>query len=166
MKEKDTFRLEGYDVVRSDRLGEKTKGGVATLIRNGISYAKIGEIKDRIESIIIQVNCTNQKINIANVYCRPDQQQTEDDFIPCFELRNAVIVGDLNALSVIFGSRTTNKRGQILEKLVEENEFVVLNTGTGTHINRSGSESSLDITMVRKNLGTNSNWEVIRNPMW
>ena len=165
MKEKDSFRLEGYDVVRSDRLGEKTKGGVATLIRNGISYAKIGEIKDRIESIIIQVNCTNQKINIANVYCRPDQQQTEDDFIPCFELRNAVIVGDFNAHSVIFGSRTTNKRGQILEKLVEENEFVVLNTGTGTHINRSGSESSLDITMVRKNLGTNSNWEVIRNPM-
>ena len=67
--------------------------------------------------------------------------------------------------SVIFGSKTTNKRGQILEKLVEEKEFVVLNTGTGTHINHSGSESSIDITMVQKNLGTNSNWEVIRNPL-
>ena len=158
------YNLQGYDVIRNDRI-ERNCGGVASLIRQGISYAEVDSGKGNIEYITIEINMSNRKLKISNIYCPPDKNPKSHEFQRFFCQRNAVLVGDFNAHHSIFGSSLTNARGRTLENLITSSDFTVLNTGAATHINHSGGESPLDLTIASRNLATISNWTVLRDPI-
>ena len=165
LKNSNHFEISGYDTVRMDRPTTKVSGGVAIRIRHGINYKRIEETVDRIESITIQVSTATKRINIVNIYCPPNKTHEETDFTKFFNLPNAILLGDFNAHNTIFGSNTKNKRGRILENLIDQHNFATLNTGAGTHINRNGSEKAIDLTIVSNSLTTQCNWKVIRNSL-
>ena len=50
-----------------------------------------------------------------------------------FKNQNIVITGDLNGYNPIWGGQTYNGRGKVLEELIDEFNYSVLNTGQGTH---------------------------------
>ena len=107
----------------------------------------------------------NRKLKISNIYCPPDKNPKSHEFQRFFSQRNTVLVGDFNAHHGIFGSPLTNARGRTLENLITSYDFTVLNTGATTHINHSGGESALDLTITSRNLATISNWTVLRDPI-
>ena len=161
LKPSDVFDLSGYSIIRKDRL-EKKAGGVMTLIRDGISYTKL-ETNDFIEQVIIEVHTSTKKLIIGNIYCPPNQTHKEKDLIHLFGGRNTILIGDFNAHSSIFGSKSSNSRGRLLENLIENNNFTVISTGAGTHIGFNGNESPIDIAMTSANLATSCSWNVIRD---
>ena len=164
LKNTDEFNLDGYSIIRKDR-SEKKGGGVATMVRNGISYTALTTTENTVENIIIEIKSLTKKIKIGNIYCPPNQHHKEADLQPLFKERNIILVGDFNAHSSSLGSRTINTRGRILETLIEKYNFSVVSTGAGTRINFNGSDSPIDIALASNNLSTCCNWEVYRNSL-
>ena len=57
-------------------------------------------------------------------------------------------MGDFNSHNIIWGSRTTNKRGQILENIINTNNLCPHNQKSQPHLNpSSGSFSAIDLTL-------------------
>src|SRR6478609_6086362 len=129
LKPNSNFYLLNYDVVRKDRI-DRSRGGVATLIRTGLSYKQL-QVPDSIEGITVEVKCKNMTIIIVNVYLPPSLDIAEADLRYLFSFRNAVIVGDMNAHSTLWGSTHTTARGNQLESIIDDFKYCVLNTGIG-----------------------------------
>ena len=87
-----TYDLQGYDIVRNDRI-ERNCGGVATLIRQGISYAEVDSGKGNIEYITIEINMLNRKLKISNIYCPPDKNPKSHEFQRFFSQRKHCVSG-------------------------------------------------------------------------
>ncbi len=64
----------------------------------------------------------------------------------------------------IWGSRNTDKNGEVIEEFMEENSFVCLNDGNPTRIDIiRGAISCLDITIVSASLAGKCLWSVSKD---
>jgi hypothetical protein len=45
-----------------------------------------------------------------------------------------MILGDMNAKSTLWGSNESCRKGKAQEKLIEERELIILNSGKPTHL--------------------------------
>ena len=81
------------------------------------------------------------------------------------EMSNKMIIcGDFNAHNRIWGSRSTDKNGEIIEEFMEDNSLVCLNDGNPTRIDIArGGMSCLDITIVSASLAGKCIWSVSKN---
>jgi len=78
---------------------------------------------------------------------------------------NSIIVGDLNSKNTRWGSPRTDKRGASIEKLIDENNFTVLNNGQPTYTHHNGTRSRLGLSLACHTLATNSNWEILSDTL-
>ena len=151
-------------IVSSRRQG----GGVATLIRQGLQYTRMAN-PTSMESVIIKLKMESSDIIVINVYDSPDNHVNETSYRQLFQSfhRNAIILGDFNAHGSVFGAKASeiNKRGMLLEELLDTYNMVSLNTGAGTYIKHSGELSRLDIAMTTPNLARVINWKVLNDTL-
>ena len=164
LKPNTKFVLHGYSVVRKDR-PDRPAGGVATFIRNGINYTEIETGCENIEYVTIEIQTSKRKLTISNIYIPPTAHATENDFKRFFERGNTILVGDFNAHHSVFGSTTVNPRGRLLNQMIDQYNFAVLSTGACTYTSHNGSESPIDLALSSRNLGTVSNWTVLRDQL-
>ena len=81
-------------------------------------------------------------------------------------------MGDFNSHNIIWGSKTTNKRGQILEKIINRHKGIVrspdlsiYNQNSQTHLNPSpGLFSAIELTLSDPSIFTDYNWSVYKDP--
>ena len=74
-------------------------------------------------------------------------------------------MGDFNSHNIIWGSKMTNKRGQILEKIINSYNLCLHNQNSQTHLNpSSGSFSAIDLTLSDPSIFTDYNWRVYKDP--
>lgn len=71
-----------------------------------------------------------------------------------------IISGDFNAHSLSYGSTHTDQRGAKMEKLLSNNnELILLNNGTPTHLSSAnGTLSAIDLTLTSSSLATKLTW--------
>src|SRR5580692_6781056 len=128
LKDNKQFSLKGYEIVRRDRKTETHGGGVATLIKSGINFSVL-EVPDNFECIVVEVKLKTCKYTIVNVYNPPDVDIDVECYKKLFSYRNCIITGDFNAHNTLWGGSQVNCRGEILENLLEEFNYTVINTG-------------------------------------
>lgn len=64
-----------------------------------------------------------------------------------------MILGDFNAHCTMWGSEKTDYRGKTIEKILENENIVILNDTSPTHINlANGTLSCIDLTMCTSSL--------------
>nr|CAI5869975.1 unnamed protein product [Callosobruchus analis] len=74
----------------------------------------------------------------------------------------ALVLGDLDAKSIDWGSPTTNKRGRILCERLAVMDMIVINDGLVPTFSRRGSKSFIDATFTTQALSRKAhNWEVL-----
>lgn len=149
------FTIDGYHVVRKDRITGEKRGGVMILIRNGISFQQI-EIKTSvIESVGIEVKLANKKLKIYAVYC-PEQckkkkiahQFTSDLQMLTRSQDKFLVIGDLNAKSRKWSDNEENRNGALLlEDISNRGGYEVKLPKEPTFVNR-GNASYLDICLT------------------
>ena len=149
---------------RIDRLAG-ARGGIATLIRAGISYSVLNN-PSNMQALIVRPKLSTGDLTVVNVYHRPSDNITDDvinDYRKLFNAynRSAIILGDLNVYSKPFGADSKDDRGRLLEEVIEEHNLVVLNTGAGTFVHSSGEMSHLDVAMASANISRIANWTVL-----
>ena len=79
---------------------------------------------------------------------------------PIFNQTNAIICGDFNAKNRLWGSPKNDPQGDNILDLIDNN-LTVLNDGSGTHLNRDGSLSHLDLTIANNNIAPKCTWNTM-----
>lgn len=161
LKPNYNFKITNYDIIRKDR--NDGKGGIATLIRNNLIYEeiKLNHINpsDPCQILIIKI----KELNVINIYNPPS------NIIPLATINRIisgltgqiVIMGDLNALSPLWGSKTTNLNGQNIQKLIDDFQLCILNDGSSTRLAPPGqTDNPLDITLTSSQTAIRSSWMV------
>src|SRR5207245_5311131 len=163
LKPNKMFKIDKYDIIRKDRV-EQAKGGLITFVRTGISYRVI-DSPVNVECVIIETSFRKSKTIIINVYNPPDKEIDVSAYRELFSFKNCVIIGDFNAKSALWKHADTNQRGRIIEQLIDEFQFKVMNTGEQTYQCHRGGMSSLDLSMVSKEIAAKCSWAVINDSL-
>jgi ribonuclease HI len=163
LKDKWTFNIPGYMCIRRDRVTETSGGGCLILVRNTLQVNPV-PLDTELEAQCIEINHINGKLKILNFY-NPGNNISVDQFTTLFRnLSNVIICGDFNAHHNLWGGNHNDSRGNILEEVLDELDFVMLNDGTGTRYDSHTKEmSALDLTFCSSNLAPTCTWEVSDN---
>ena len=113
----------------------------------------------------IKIKSNKEIITIISVYIAPNQKIHQDHLNKLLVDNNLIIVGDINAKNKLWGSPVNDYRGRQVEKFLEDNSMVVLNSGKGTRLNHNGSLSHLDIVISTGNLSSKVECEVM-DDLW
>ena len=167
LKPEKNFAVSGYSIIRQDRK-ENNKGGVLTMVKENLKYVLCGssesnsQIDSCIEYIQVDIKLSRSRIKIVNVYIPPDKEVGENN-LNSFYGSQSLIIGDLNAKSTLWGSPQSDRRGLVLEELIDKHNATVINTGQATSQHHSGSVTHLDIAIVDSSIAAASNWSVLNN---
>ena len=161
---KDAFcaKIGGYDSVFKNRTHTNfASGGVAIYIKKSIHQTKI-HLNTNLEAVALSFIAPNE-ICICNVYI-PNRH----DF-NLADLKNLIdqlpkpfiLVGDFNSHNQLWGSKSTDSRGKKIEKLLLENDdIILLNDDQPTHFNISNASfSSIDLSFCSASISHRLDWE-------
>lgn len=159
LTDKKQLKIPSYSTERRDRGNGQRYGGVATLVKTDLTYTVMDNISD-IEELTIKIKLCNQDLIISNIYNPPRNRIDEAQYINLASRRNIIMLGDFNAHLPLFGSQQVNSEGVAMEKVIEGTDLVVLNDKSGTHINRDGGLSCLDVTLASSSVALKTSWSV------
>ena len=157
------FSIDGYNIIRLDRPGETTRGGLVTLIKSGLSYNVLTN-KTKIEALPIEVVTDMGNIKIINTYIPPHTTPTKQHLSTLFTGTKTIITGDFNAFNPIWSinsPKVSNKVGLLLEDIMLEKQYVILNTGLPTYQKNTGYASALDLTFCTSNISNKCKWNTV-----
>ena len=150
--------LVNFDTILCNRQ-YAAHGGVALLIKKNITYKIIKKFSDiEVEYIAIEIIAKNKKILLITAYSSPNSQ-TNYNFVDELskKYKNIILIGDLNAKHTYWNCKNINKKGQIIEQMVEKNNLTIINNGKPTH--KFGN--ILDLAIVSNSiLHSTSNFKV------
>ena len=156
LKEGTNFVFPGYNVLRKD--GLNGRGGVAFLIRKEISYSNFHSI-DGVEAISVTIPTVSGDLEVVNIYSSPSVNFDTSIYTNIFNKENALLCGDFNAYSCLWGSSQSNHRGKLIESILDESNMVLLNTGLPTRYHSSGC-SHIDLSFISPSLASKTVWDV------
>ena len=141
-----SFHIEGYNLIRDDRL-DREGGGVAIYLKNNLSYNILhtSSSDNSSEFLIIQVNLLNEKLLFGVIYRPPkspypaDFFNTISNFLPSF--KHVIITGDLNSNMIFPNSYSTP-----IFKFIDNNSLHLVQSDTTCH--KPYSDTWLDIFIV------------------
>jgi hypothetical protein len=150
-----TFSHPEFRCYRLDREGQRTKGGVAIVVRRNLSHSLLPSFNTKIlECIGVSVISTSGPIHFISVY-RPggrnspvDIANFKSDTIKLTTSRTSFFLcGDLNARHSSWGCTRANQAGKVLFEC--SGNFAIFHPPTHTRIplNRMQNPSTLDIVL-------------------
>ncbi|KAL4088962.1 hypothetical protein QTP88_024040 [Uroleucon formosanum] len=143
----------------------RASGGVAIYVKNNYPSSQLS-IDTNIEAIVATIKLTNNDINICNIYLPNQKSFTDTDISNIIKQlpHPFIIVGDFNSHNVIWGSDHTDQRGKIIEKILENNNIILLNNSEPTRINPiNGNLSNIDLSFASTALAQRIDWNVSPN---
>ena len=117
--------FEQYDYMHNT--GPRASGGVSILIRKDIPQNKIS-INTHLQSITVSaILC--KTVTICSLYIPPHDPNNENELNNLIEQlpKTFILMRDFNSHIIIWGSKTTNKRGQIFKKIINRNNLCLYN---------------------------------------
>ena len=162
---------KNFNIIRADR-AINNRGGLAIVIRRGIAFSRVSSIiniKNNLETLSVSIDTSAGQLLIVSVYRVPlavgrISQETWSGFLESVTTVNAsnvFIGGDFNSHHHLWGSSHICQNGKTLCLALDESEFICLNSGKPTLVNRpDNSPSILDLTFVSPRLFAISNHDV------
>uniref|UniRef100_W8BNQ0 Putative RNA-directed DNA polymerase from transposon X-element n=1 Tax=Ceratitis capitata TaxID=7213 RepID=W8BNQ0_CERCA len=122
------------------------KQGVAIFIKKSIQHKHI-PVSSNIQTLAIELDI-GFRLTIISCYIPPDQNFTTREILNILNIfaTPIIFVGDVNAWSPLWGSTSTNKRGEIFEDIILSKSLIVLNDGAPTHFSTHKTFTNPDIT--------------------
>lgn len=145
--------------------GLRASGGVATYVKSIYPSKKIS-ISTHLEAITVTVKLIGIEVNICNIYLPNQQTFSENDLENIIKQlpKPFIITGDFNSHNVRWGSLKTDNRGKEIDKILENDNLVLLNSMEPTHINSyNGNLSNIDLTFANASLSQRLDWSVLNN---
>lgn len=153
LKKQHTLLLKNFTIYRNDRLYQ-AHGGVAIAVNKNINHKFISPFPTKhMENIAIEVTINNTPTLVVAAYSPKYHKDFENDIqLMSSSTTQSLIFGDFNAKHYSWNCNKTNKAGNILYKLQQNNSFMVFHTAEHTHHPHSGhSPSTIDLVLANVN---------------
>ncbi|GFT90807.1 reverse transcriptase domain-containing protein [Trichonephila clavipes] len=177
----DTDNVTAFGVADAPRVevrdhGEKKDrpgGGLAFLVKSAdIKFREItlptttdyDENSTEVQAITVLL--LQQEVTIINAY-HPDNSDINLDLINTLldtKSDTKILLGDLNARSPSWGSRTLDLKGSHIEDLLCDNDLSILNDKRSTYLSKTnGTTSALDITAINHQTASQATWKILKS---
>lgn len=140
----------------------RASGGVAILIRNNIENHQVN-LQTHLEAIAVSIKLQIQ-ICICNIYLPDSTNFSFQDLIHITSQlpKPFILMGDFNSRNTLWGSSYTDSRGKIVEKMLEEPNIILLNTGSPTRHNAAnGNLSANDLSIASTSIAPSIVWSTL-----
>ena len=130
LKKDKTFRMRSYQCIRTDRAGDRNKGGVLTLVMSNISAYLSGSSTDSAEYQVVKIETKTKEIHLVNYYCK---NNVNIDLLNIPVVRpNFIIVRDFNSHSRSWGYNHSYETspGTKIEEWQDDNNLIPINKHT------------------------------------
>lgn len=168
---RQTCKLKNYNIYRTDYTGGlNASGGTLIGIKISLHSEEFMIRNDNIQATAVKITFNTQKVlYICNIYLPPRKFAHGDllDVISQIPKPN-IILGDFNAHSQVWGSETTDTRGDFIEKTLCDNQNLsLLNNGHPTHLTIStGKLTAIDLSFCSPDLILDTKWKVMQDLCW
>ena len=138
---------------------DTAKRGLALLVSNNVQFSNL-QLRTNILAQAIEIK-SDVTFVIINTYISPTDQISERDLLTLISSINkpVLIMGDLNAWSPEWGSRTFNSRGQLISTFIENNNLMILNDKSPTHLSTRSSLTNVDVSLSSPSLFLSTEWK-------
>ena len=149
-----------YNTIYNNNL--KASGGSTIAVANSVPQKRI-PLDTGLQAVAVEVTL-HRPLIICSIYLPPNVTLTYED------LDNLVgqlpqpflLLGDFNAHNPMWGSASTNNKGNITEKLIEDHQLCLLNDKSKTYLHpASGSFSCIDLSLEHPALYLDFDWSVL-----
>ena len=151
----DNINIRNYEMFNYTRdSGGRASGGVLVLIRKDIPHSKIN-ITTNIQAVAIKATLHKA------IYIPPSDDIDKNELKKLIDQlpRPFILLGDFNSHNTLWGCKDTNKKGRMLEKVINENDTCLLNNGAFTYVNRSsGNHSAVNLSLCDSTAHMDFTW--------
>ncbi|KAL5233225.1 hypothetical protein ACI65C_000635 [Semiaphis heraclei] len=163
--------IPNYHVFRQDRLDGY--GGVAIVIHQSINSKRIS-LNDNtrhmlelhsIDVIGIEITINDKTVDLC--YISPSSNPSPETYNNIFSLmnRSSLIGGDFYGHHPVWGSSTSDFRGNLIHSAILDYGLCVLNNGEATRINRPPyPDTMVDISISSPNISLSFSWSMLTDP--
>ena len=139
-------------------------GGAAIIVKNNISHQEV-QLRTTLQAVAIRATL-KKEYTICFLYLDPRSQVTFSDLQDLVNQLNPpfLILGDLNAHNPLWHSNYINQKGQIIERLINENHISILNDESPTYYNiHHNTTSIIGLGLCSSNTLLDFKWSVSSN---
>ena len=153
--------IKNHKVFYKSKYSETACGGVAIFVKDSFSCEEY-KIQTNLQAVAIKIFYPIKFI-LCNIYL------PGSNFVSQNEIENIIqqfdspfmLVGDFNCHNYIWGSNRVDRRGRIVEDIVDNNNLIILNSQEPTHFSLAYKTfSSIDLTIISPQLETYFEWFV------
>ncbi|GFW57346.1 reverse transcriptase domain-containing protein [Trichonephila clavipes] len=166
------LKIKGFTTLRKDRK-DRAGGGLAFLVKSAdIKFREIilppttdyDENSTEVQAITVLL--PQQEVTIINAY-HPDNSDINLDLLNTLldtKSDTKILLGDLDAKSPSWGSRTLDLKGSQIEDLLCDNDLSILNDKRSTYLSKTnGTTSALDITAINHQTASQATWKILKS---
>ena len=162
LKENHNFCLKNYSFLHKAQLvneGENSKGGVGILIRKDTPYVPVN-INTNFQAIAAQISC-HKKITFCSIYIPPEQDFTKIDLENLIQQlpKPFVLSGDFNSHNQIWFDKKTDRKGEIVENFILENNICLLDENEFTFY-KGQTQTHIDLTLLSPEIFVDFDWSI------
>ena len=126
----------------------KASGGTSIFVRRDIPYS-VFNINSNIQNTCCSISA-QKTYTICNLYIPPSHNISIADFDTLLSQLHSpfVILGDLNAHNILWGSDHTDTRGRLIERVLSTYNLCLLNDNSPTYLHpATGSFTNIDLSI-------------------
>lgn len=161
IKLRNSPKFNQYKLIHN--INDKATQGVAFLIKENTKFTEI-PLNTNCQAIAIEIKIP-YKVHICNIYIHPNDRINETELQNLIDQipEPRILLGDFNAHSQLWGSLSTNKRGEIIENCITSNNLMCINNRSEfTYYHpSSGTGTKIDLTLCNLNIATKLTWRTL-----
>ena len=162
LKESDNVSLKGYNMYSTfSKVDERAAGGSSIFVKDNVIHSTV-QLTTDLQAVAIRLSL-DKTITLCSIYIPPNsiidkaKPKNLTDQLPS----PFILMGDFNAHNPLWGSKTHNAKGKIIEDFVSQEGLCIFNDGSNTYLHPgNGSYSSIDITICDPSLLLDYSWRV------
>ncbi|CAF1102134.1 unnamed protein product, partial [Brachionus calyciflorus] len=146
--------INNHRIIRCNRIHSKG-GGVAIIIKNNLKFKIIKKSStEQHEFIAIEIFDSMNKFTFLSTYIHPNSKTNFEFLAEFIAQKKLIITGDFNSLNSDWYCTNSNKRGNTLSALLNNNKICILNNDYPTF---SKSRNILDLGLSSHDLANSIN---------
>jgi hypothetical protein len=158
-----SFTIRGYNgYFKNRQTNLRASGGVAIFVSTLTESTEI-PIQSNLKVIAMSLH-TKNPLCICNIYLSDSSNLLLNDLNNIIRQlpKPFLFLGDFNSRNLIWGSNYTDARGKIVEKFLDNDQIILLNTGEYTRHNvANNSFSAIDLSITSSSLAPKTKWKVL-----
>ena len=154
LKPSDSLTIPNYSSIHKMMDNpRKASGGTSIFVRRDIPFGNFN-INSNIQNACCSISA-QKTYTICNLYIPPSQNISITDFDTLLSQFHSpfVILGDLNAHNILWGSDHIDTRGRLIERILNNYNLCLLNDNSPTYLHpATGSFTNIDLSICHPSI--------------